>query len=1820
MLSRTSFLLNFIISVALSKSVNISDYLIHEHKGTGFNHVTNHKVSGNIYIAATNFIFLINNDFELVKENSTCSDMNTDCENVNKILTIDYVNNRLITCGDGNEGRCERRSLDNLEMDGVSDDNIVGSSAAVGIISHHSGGNNNRLNIASVLSNDRIVTTRKVNSDESFLSGVKFLQFINDYDKKDSIQYVAAFNHGEFTYFVSNRKNQSRISRFCSSNNDDTIDILDTFSEVYLRCIGPNNKFDIVHDMKLEMVGQSLASSLGLTGSQEVLFGVFSNSTDKDTDSVLCMFTLKDIEDGFFKAVYGCYKSGDQYKLNYVEDAMCLNGEVNVTDVEIKRTFCDPTTFISTVYPQGIESEAVTSQSIMPFKSTELTSVSVAVENDNTIGILGTQNGDLIKVHINNRSTATEYERMTLDKGYPIKPDTIIDANGTSFTFLTENKLLKIRSEICGQYMTCDECVGIEGGADPYCGWCTLESRCSRISECSTGYWIASGSSECIAIQTAPDSLPISNRAYTISLSISQLPPGQNYTCKFDNKVVETKLFIDLKLACGPITQLPVIPPGQVETSVLISVHIQSGLSIISTEFPFYNCSAITSCSECADSPFDCSWCPLEHTCAYGSGSCSMIADVAVNSQQQCPQIALQTELEFFHTDMSKKILINANNLLNVSNYICVINGADSVSATRIDDKNIICDNYTYVSGVVSQEENVTIEVAWNNVNYIDFSWKVTLYDCSVGRTDCSSCLSPLTTPPEYNCTWCNPAMCVLEPRCSAGKPPSCPPPIVNKISPQVVPTSADNEYVDVITLTGQDLGQRVEDLNIEVGGKPCKIRPTSYQVAKEICCEAPSFPNAGSQSIKVMINGHSTIIGNLKYQTPTFSSVQPSEGIEAGGTVIKIRGNNLYFSSTSVSIDKADCDIIRKDSNEIECKTGTKVNGSGTIMVKFGNVVYNSSVKYFYQPNPTIYDYNPKTSIKAGGRIVRVNGSNFQYVQDAKMRVEFKDNQIFESNCTDKTQVSMICSSPAVEFNASRRKRQADNRGKEASVKFVLDGFFVSGADTGGVTFFPDPVYYIFTNFSYTLVDDDGFYTLSDQTHILLFGVDLELASDKSDVTVFVGDTKLKVEELGKTYVRVALPKERLDSTMVTADHNNIHVQFGEIRYLTNKVNLLSIIIACTVVVFIIIIAILTIRYLRKSHRIKSEVKNIRLEMEELEMAVQEEAREAIADLALGLTDITDNLKGAGMPFLSHRDYACSMLFTGFEIVPDSFEIDVRDEDEVKTSALLKFSKLLLDKQFLLAFIRMMNNNRKMTIREKGNFASLLTVAMIIENKMEYMTEILEILLKEYIEDHVYSKKAKQVLIRNETVTEKLLSNWIALSMYNYLKYHAAFPLYLLFQAIKCRIKMGPVDAVSHYSTYSLSIDHILPSGIDYKEITLVVVLSDEDGEQIEVKVLTCDSISQVKMRFLDAMYKNSNHSDRPMISEVDLEWRNGKNGHLVLHDKDATSQRSGRWQKINTLGDFGVTDRSIMALVMRKSDIDCDVQVELVSPTSNNSTKSQGYQNVVLTTENTKQFDFQTEEGMSYYHLVKEDDFLETRDRSAAPKEFKRGQTIQYKRKKMVKEINFPKLVATKNTIEEYVDDMFKAIMKPPSDAHKVPLAIKYLFDLFDKEGKTHDVDGSILKTWKNNSFLARFWVQVITHPNFIFDIAPMRSVEVALDIISRMFLDSCSAVKIKFTKKSPVNRLLYTKEIENYRPLVDQFYSSVRDMPDFTRSELVKELEESGKNFSGLFSKSSTLSHLHLYAEEHYPELIKTLEEDEFEGNNDITDELRAILDKD
>ena len=73
--------------------------------------------------------------------------------------------------------------------------------------------------------------------------------------------------------------------------------------------------------------------------------------------------------------------------------------------------------------------------------------------------------------------------------------------------------------------------------------------------------------------------------------------------------------------------------------------------------------------------------------------------------------------------------------------------------------------------------------------------------------------------------------------------------------------------------------------------------------------------------------------------------------------------------------------------------------------------------------------------------------------------------------------------------------------------------------------------------------------------------------------------------------------------------------------------------------------------------------------------------------------------------------------------------------------------------------------------------------------------------------------------------------------------------------------------------------------------------------------------------------------------------------------------------------------------------------------------------------------------------------------------------------------------------------------------------------------------------------SSLPLRFWVNVIKNPQFVFDIHKNSITDACLSVVAQTFMDSCSTSEHKLGKDSPSNKLLYAKDIPNYKNWVER-----------------------------------------------------------------------------
>ncbi|CAB4053906.1 PLXNA [Lepeophtheirus salmonis] len=824
-----------------------------------------------------------------------------------------------------------------------------------------------------------------------------------------------------------------------------------------------------------------------------------------------------------------------------------------------------------------------------------------------------------------------------------------------------------------------------------------------------------------------------------------------------------------------------------------------------------------------------------------------------------------------------------------------------------------------------------------------------------------------------------------------------------------------------------------------------------------------------------------------------------------------------------------------------------------------------------------------------------------------------------YKSNpCNVVDNKKMFCLSPRVDSLVSKPWRNIDQPEPiDLNFGFVMDNVArvqnLSNVLNSYLLLYPDPEFNKFD-------EEDGIkYYKSD--YLTLNGKkNLNRASKESDMKVRIGKKFCNVTSLS-LYQLTCKPPETQPEPLTDMPNDlpevivmigdNLEYRIGRLSYSSgNDAHLPKPVLAGVIlgacILLLIVIAIL-ILYRRKSSESTRVLKNMQEQMDVLELRVAAECKEAFTELQTEITELGTELQQGGIPFLNYRTYCVRILFPSVQDHP-VLQWD-RPELQRKEKGLRMFGQLIMNKTFLVLFIRTLESNRYFSMRDRVNVASLIMVTL--QSRMEYCTDILKTLLSDLIEKCIEGKSHPKLLLRRtESVAEKMLSSWFTFLLYKFLHECAGDPLYMLYCAIKHQVDKGPLDMITHEARYSLSEEKLIRQQIDYNQMTVYVSMSpqtiymsglDPQGESmdISVRVLNCDCISQVKDKALDTIYRAFPYSQRPKREDLDLEWRTGTSGRLILYDEDSTTKTEGDWKRINTLNHYRVPEGALLTLVPKQSSM---YNISTMSDKSDrhlyhkyetlNLAKSgagNGTSPPISRATSPLNPDYDSN-GLKMWHLVRHD-WGDDKD----------GDN---RHNKMVSEIYLTRLLSTKGTLQKFVDDLFETIFSTAHRGSALPLAIKYMFDFLDDQALAHGInDIDVVHTWKSNSLPLRFWVNLIKNPDFVFDIGKSNIVDSCLSVTAQTFMDACSTSDHVLGKDSPSSKLLYAKDIPVYKDWVDRYYSDIKAMPVISDQDMNAMLAEESRLHANEFNLNSALHELYSYAVKYNEQLILTLDEDKF-----------------
>uniref|UniRef100_A0A8C2HTA9 Plexin b2b n=1 Tax=Cyprinus carpio TaxID=7962 RepID=A0A8C2HTA9_CYPCA len=1542
---------------------------------TPINNVAKDPQTGRVYLGAVNAIYQLNSSLHLEARAetgpkkdargctppvSTCQDLK-DTNNTNKLLLVHSANGSLIVCGSLYRGICSLLNLTNVKEQIYYSDSKGERTYATSTEEHVS-----VVGVMATLEIDDkpfsvfLVGKGYGSMDSSKLISTRIVQNYRDWVVFESIieastvqavpfvpkylhDFRFAFKNDNFVYFLFSRtlggtdnKNFTFVSRLCENDNH-----YYSYTELQLSC-GLKNRYNKVQAAYLTEPGKELAQAITESGEygnvrewDKVLF-VVASSEEGTTESALCMYPLKNINQKLLAIVTACYTDNGK-----IDDRLVVESPYTSSkdDPCVKHSYKCGADFLPS--PLASRQEFALKANPVFIRQNLLTAVAVAVENDHTVAFLGHNAGEVIKVHLSSHPEAYNPGPGYKTSGY-VNKNLFFDKTQAHLYITTEKKITKVPVQACHLKSDCQSCVAQR---DPYCGWCVLEGRCTRRSECSRAEekngWLWSPNQQCVKIVSFhPPNLSC--------LKSQQVPDSDRILCTFGSYQSNARM-VDGRISCRLPEQhlIPPTPAHQDFVAVPVHIFVNGSVRFASSEYKFYNCAAAVRKAE--NTPY---------VCCLGC--------------------------------YCQRVCVSALFPLVVLLWVCV---------------------------------------------------SVTLYNCSLGREDCSLCKN---ADPKYQCVWCTQSSsCVYDQLCASKEPKECPDPQITDITPRFGPL----EGGIAVTIKGSNLGIQKDDIkNITVAGVPCKHL---------VVCEIGSAKLYKTGEVEIEVGrgkkGISTKTVRFTYRDPVAQSVSPNQGPKAGGTVLTISGIYLHTASKEdlqVMVDNVPC-RVESFGEQITCKLSeyrgeTVPSAHLPVTIQYGkHTTTTIKTAFQFSSNPSVSDHQPRSS-------------------------------------------------------------------------FIWSVLFAR-KDAGG---FHAP---------------QRFFGVSQ-------GRGFSKAMTAKEAQAFVGDAPCNVNTLQDEKLFLDPPstapsarskRQRRDTS---SDPLDLVITFcnrewlvGSVRYERKYSLPLPIIIPAVVVPMLLIIAISVVCYRRKSQQAEREYEKVKHQLENLEESVRDRCKKEFTDLMIEMEDHSNDISEGRIPFLDYKTYTDRVFFLpskdGANDVMITGKLDIPESRRATvTQALNQFSNLLNSKTFLINFIRTLEGRPDFNARAKVYFASLLTVAL--HGKLEYYTDIMRTLLLGLMEDYVHSKNPKLLLRRSETVVERMLSNWMSICLYQFLKDTAGEPLYKLFRAIKHQIEKGPVDAQLKKAKYTLNDTGLLGDDVEY--IVLVCVLVQGEGPDITpVKVLNCDTISQVKEKIIEQVYKNLPHSQRPKVDSVTLEWRPGSTGQ-ILSDLDVTSQKEGRWRRINTLAHYNVSAYRIVQHTQQSYDQNHDNHEE---------------RNALL-------------EDDKVFHLVRPADELDEM-------KSKRGSIKDKSMTKAITEIYLTRLLSVKGTLQQFVDDFFRSVL---CSGTSVPPAVKYFFDFLDEQALRHEnVDEETIHIWKTNSLPLRFWVNILKNPHFIFDVHVSEVVDASLSVIAQTFMDACTNPEHTLSRDSPSNKLLYAKEISTYKRMVDEYYKGIRQMVSVSDQEMNTHLAE-------------------------------------------------------
>lgn len=275
----------------------------------------------------------------------------------------------------------------------------------------------------------------------------------------------------------------------------------------------------------------------------------------------------------------------------------------------------------------------------------------------------------------------------------------------------------------------------------------------------------------------------------------------------------------------------------------------------------------------------------------------------------------------------------------------------------------------------------------------------------------CSQCLS---APSFVQCGWCH-DQCVRSDECPSGTwtQEICLPAIY-----KVFPTSAPLEGGTMLTICGWDFGFKknnkfdLKKTKVLLGNESCTLALSESTANTLKCTVGPAMSEHFNVSVIISNSRGTTQYSTFSYVDPVITSISPSFGPKAGGTLLTLTGKYLNSgNSRHISIGGKTCTLKSVSDSILECYTPAQtISAEFPVKLKI-DLANRETSSFSYREDPVVSEIYPTKSFISGGSTITGIGKNLNSVSIPKLVINVREvGMNYTVACQHRSNSEIIC------------------------------------------------------------------------------------------------------------------------------------------------------------------------------------------------------------------------------------------------------------------------------------------------------------------------------------------------------------------------------------------------------------------------------------------------------------------------------------------------------------------------------------------------------------------------------------------------------------------------------------------------------------------------------------------------------------------------------------------------------------------------------------------------------------------------------------------